>query len=39
MNVAAWIATIPTNIQEAVSKGSKNAVGEIIPVLLATIIA
>ena len=39
IKVAAWIATIPTNIQEAVSKGSRNAVGDIIPVRLATTIA
>ena len=37
--VAAWIATAPTSIQEAVSKGSKKAVGEMMPVLLATTIA
>lgn len=36
VKVAAWIATTPTSIQEAVSKGSKNAVGEIIPVRFAT---
>lgn len=39
VNVAAWIATTPTSIQEAVSKGSRKAVGDIIPVLLATTIA
>lgn len=39
VNVAAWMATTPTNIQEAVSKGSRNAVGDIIPVRLATIMA
>lgn len=39
VNVAAWIATTPTNIQDAVSKGSKNAVGDIIPVRFATTIA
>lgn len=38
-NVAACIATAPTNIQDAVSKGSKKAVGDIIPVLFATTIA
>ncbi|MCP6116965.1 hypothetical protein NL387_27130, partial [Klebsiella pneumoniae] len=37
--VAACIATAPTSIHEAVSKGSKKAVGEIMPVRLATTIA
>lgn len=39
VKVAAWMATTPTSIQEAVSNGSRNAVGEMIPVLFATIIA
>lgn len=39
VKVAAWIATTPTSIQEAVSNGSKKAVGEIMPVRLATTIA
>lgn len=39
VKVAACIATAPTNIHDAVSNGSKNAVGDIIPVRLATIIA
>lgn len=39
MKVAAWMATTPTNIQEAVSKGSRKAVGDIIPVRLATMMA
>lgn len=38
-NVAAWMATAPTSIQDAVSKGSKKAVGEIIPVRFATTMA
>lgn len=33
------MATTPTNIQDAVSKGSKKAVGEMIPVRLTTTIA
>lgn len=39
VKVAAWMATTPTSIQEAVSKGSRNAVGDMIPVRLATIMA
>lgn len=39
MNVAAWIATAPTSIHDAVSNGSRNAVGEMIPVRFATTIA
>lgn len=39
VKVAAWIATTPTNIQDAVSNGSKKAVGDMIPVLFATTIA
>lgn len=37
--VAACIATAPTSIQDAVSNGSKKAVGEIMPVRLATTMA
>lgn len=39
VKVAAWMATTPTNIQEAVSKGSRKAVGDMMPVRLATIMA
>lgn len=33
------MATAPTSIHDAVSKGSKNAVGDIMPVRLATTMA
>lgn len=39
IKVATWIATRPTNIHDALSNGSKNAVGEIIPVRFATTMA
>lgn len=37
--MAACIATAPTNIQEAVSNGSRKAVGDMMPVRFATTIA
>lgn len=37
--MAAWIATAPTSIHEAVSNGSRNAVGDMMPVRFATTIA
>lgn len=37
--VAAWMATAPTSIHEAVSKGSRKAVGDMMPVRLATTMA
>lgn len=39
VNVEACMATTPTSIHEAASKGSKKAVGDMMPVLFATTIA
>lgn len=39
VKVAAWMATKPTSIQEAASKGSRKAVGDMIPVRFATTMA
>lgn len=36
LNAPTWMATKATKAQLAVSKGSKKAVGEMMPVLLAT---